>query len=522
MRLPDNQNTSNNGRPKCLGYVRVSTPDQRDNGLSLDVQQTQIIAKAQELNGELIEDVYVDGGISGTSLTNRPAFQALLTRCANGNIDYVIVQDSSRVARNTLEYLVIKQTLKKYNTKIIPLTGIVSFDDNPFGDAIDELIAVIHSIPPRLTSYKVKQTAAEKFKAGYYPSVAPLGYNNVVNKNPIGSYDKKIVVPDPFRSPFITQAFKMYASRDYSIYDIRQYLHKNGVLGRKGRPIQFSVTHTMLKNKFYWGWMHHGGHEGMGKHDPIIDRDTFDLVQRILSEKGTYGLRRRKHNFLLRGIIFCKDCQKRYTAEWHYNQKYKTGNGRIGMYHCSQVGLRGKCPSRYVLLTDLENQVQAEVAKLEFTQEFVDAVRTNIKQVYDNSVGLVKTAKKALENRRDGIEMKREKLEAQLMEGNVGGEAFKRINAKLDTELLAIQKELAEQDKVRTIDISVIDDVLSLTQNIVKAYDKADIDHRRAYLHFFFQQIWLKDKKIVEIEYSPALKVLNEAKLGILSANWLR
>ena len=55
MRLPDNQNTSNNGRPKCLGYVRVSTPDQRDNGLSLDVQQTQIIAKAQELNGELIE-----------------------------------------------------------------------------------------------------------------------------------------------------------------------------------------------------------------------------------------------------------------------------------------------------------------------------------------------------------------------------------------------------------------------------------------------------------------------------------
>ena len=118
--------------------------------------------------------------------------------------------------------------------------------------------------------------------------------------------------------------------------------------------------------------------------------------------------------------------------------------------------------------------------------------------------------------------MKREKLEAQLMEGNVGGEAFKRINAKLDTELLAIQKELAEQDKVRTIDISVIDDVLSLTQNIVKAYDKADIDHRRAYLHFFFQQIWLKDKKIVEIEYSPALKVLNEAKLGILSANWLR
>ncbi|MBI4100693.1 recombinase family protein [Candidatus Microgenomates bacterium] len=517
MQLQETQNTSNNGKPKCLGYVRVSTPDQRDNGLSLDVQQTQIITKVQELNGELVEDVYVDGGVSGTSLTNRLAFQEILTRCANGDIDFVIVQDSSRVARNTLEYLVIKQTLRKYNTKIIPLTGIVSFDDNPFGDAIDELIAVIHSIPPRLTSYKVKQTAAEKFKAGYYPSVAPLGYNNVVNKNPTGVYDKKIVVPDPTRAPFITKAFQMYATRDYSIYDIRQYLHKNGVLGRKGRPIQFSVTHTMLKNKFYWGWMQHGGHEGMGKHTSLIDKETFDLVQRILSEKGTYGLRRRTHNFLLRGLIFCRNCKKRYTAEWHYHPKFKTRGGRIGYYHCSQVGKRGQCDSKYVELENLEKQVQEEVAKLEFTQEFVDAVTTNIKQVYDNSVGLVKTAKKALCNRRDGIEMKREKLEAQLMEGNVGGEAFKRINAKLDSELLDIQKELAEQDKVRTIDISAIDEVLFLTQNIVKAYNKADIDHKRAYLHFFFQKIWLQDKRIVEVEYSPALKVLNEAKLGIIS-----
>ena len=141
--------------------------------------------------------------------------------------------------------------------------------------------------------------------------------------------------------------------------------------------------------------------------------------------------------------------------------------------------------------------------------------------MYDDSIGLVKTAKKTLYNRRDGIEMKREKLEAQLMEGNVGGEAFKRINAKLDTELLAIQKELTEQDKVRMIDISVIDEVLSLTQDIVKTYDKADTDHKRAYLHFFFQKIWVQNKKIMEVEYTPALQVLNEAKLGILSADWL-
>jgi hypothetical protein len=47
-----------------------------------------------------------------------------------------------------------------------------------------------------------------------------------------------------------------------------------------------------------------------------------------------------------------------------------------------------------------------------------------------------------------------------------------------------------------------------------------DIDHKRAYLYFFFEKIWVKAKKIVQVDYTPAIKVLNEAKLGILSANW--
>src|SRR3989338_757466 len=135
----------------------------------METQKTKILEKVEELGGELAEEIYEDGGITGTSIEKRPAIQAVLARCGKGDIDYLIVQDSSRVSRNTLEYLVIKETLKKYNTKIVPLTGMMNLDDNPLGDAVDELIAVVHSIAPRLTSYKVKQTAAEKFRAGFYP-----------------------------------------------------------------------------------------------------------------------------------------------------------------------------------------------------------------------------------------------------------------------------------------------------------------------------------------------------------------
>ena len=475
-----------------------------------------------ELGGELLEDIYVDGGISGTSIEGRHAFQALLARCEKGDIGYIIVQDSSRVARNTYEYLFIKEALKKYQTKIIPLTGSFDLDNNPLGEVMDELIAVVNSIHPRLTSYKVKQTAAEKFKAGYYPSWSPLGYLNIVNPNPISSYDKKIIVPDPKTSPFVRQAFKLYASHECnSIFEVRQYLQKCGVTGRKGKPIQYSVAGNMLKNSFYWGWMKHGGLEGMGKHEPLVDKETFDLVQKNLKEKGDCGLRQRKHNFLLRGIVFCKDCSRRYVAEWHFHKKYKTGNGKIGMYHCSQTGKRGGCPSRYVLLTDLEDQVRQEVAKLEFSPEFVEAVHANITHIYDECIDRIHHTKKAIYNRRDAVDQKRIKIEKDYFDSKLSAEQLNKFNLQLDAETLAIQKELAEQDKIHTIDTSVINEVLKLTRDIVETYKDSDIDHKRAYLHFFFQKIWVQNKKILEVEYTPALQVLNEAKLGILSANWL-
>src|SRR3989344_1620253 len=195
--------------------------------------------------------------------------------------------------------------------------------------------------------------------------------------------------------------------------------------------------------------------------------------------------------------------------------------GKESTTFCLGESFFAKTAAKDTLLNGLEDQVQKEVAKLEFKPEFIEAVKVNIKKVYDDSVSRVKAAKKAIYNRRDAVEMKRDKLEDELFKGNIVGEAFKRINDKIDAELLAIQKELADIDNVRAIDVSVVDEVLAVTQNIVTAYENADTDHKRAYLHFFFEKIWVKDKKIVEVEYTPAIKVLNEVNLGILSANLL-
>ena len=119
------------------------------------------------------------------------------------------------------------------------------------------------------------------------------------------------------------------------------------------------------------------------------------------------------------------------------------------------------------------------------------------------------------------MDQKRGKIEKDYFDNKLSAEQLQKFNTQLDAEALAIQKQLAEQDKVRTIDTSIITEVLKLTRNIVKTYEESDTDHQRAYLHFFFQKIWVKDKKIVSVEYTPAIQVLNEARLGILGSTLL-
>ena len=70
-------------------------------------------------------------------------------------------------------------------------------------------------------------------------------------------------------------------------------------------------------------------------------------------------------------------------------------------------------------------------------------------------------------------------------------------------------------------DASVANKVLAMTKDIASTYKTATTDAKRAYLRFFFDKIYVEDKKIVRVEYKPVIEVLNRAKLGILSINWL-
>ena len=84
--------------PKAIGYIRVSTEEQAQSGLSLSNQRRRIESQAMASALALV-DVLEDAGESACSL-QRPAMLDLMNRIATAQIDCVIVAKLDRLTRS--------------------------------------------------------------------------------------------------------------------------------------------------------------------------------------------------------------------------------------------------------------------------------------------------------------------------------------------------------------------------------------------------------------------------------------
>ena len=122
-----------------LIYTRVSTQEQAKEGQSIDAQIKISNTYAKE-NKISIVDVYKDEGKSGSN-TNRAGLQDMLAKVSNDTtIDCVLVMDTDRLARNTLDHLSIKALLKKHDVQLISISQPM-IDDSPEGRFIDTVLA---------------------------------------------------------------------------------------------------------------------------------------------------------------------------------------------------------------------------------------------------------------------------------------------------------------------------------------------------------------------------------------------
>ncbi|HVA59644.1 MAG TPA: recombinase family protein [Mycobacteriales bacterium] len=121
---------------------------------------------------------------------------------------------------------------------------------------------------------------------------------------------------NPVEAPLIPVIFNLYAREHLGGTAIATQLSAQGHRTRTGAPWSDRSVITVLRNRAYLGEVTFRGVSHPSRHQPLIDPDTFNAAQQVLTLRGE-DLSRRASNAsdcLLTGLVVCDRCQKRFLG----------------------------------------------------------------------------------------------------------------------------------------------------------------------------------------------------------------
>ena len=217
----------------AIGYIRVSTEGQAQDGVSLDAQRAKLAAWA-DLNGYTMGAVYEDAGISGKCADNRPGLQAALQAARRG--DALVVYSLSRLARSTKDTISISERLDKAGADLVSLSERID-TTTATGKMVFRMLAVLAEFERDQISERTATAMQFKKAQGERVGAIPYGYTLAV--------DGVNLLPDPVEQDVIAQARELHTS-GMSLRKVAAELDRRGLHARNGQPFQATQMQRMV------------------------------------------------------------------------------------------------------------------------------------------------------------------------------------------------------------------------------------------------------------------------------------
>ena len=357
---------------RACGYFRVSTSRQADGDLSIPDQRKQVTAFCAARGLDLVAE-YVEPGASATD-DQRPEFQRMIERATDGDMpfDVIVVHSFSRFFRDSFSLEMYIRKLAKAGVRLVSITQ--ELGDDPAQVMMRQVIALFDEYQSRENAKHVLRAMKENALQGFYNgSPVPLGYRTVeVEKR--GARTKKKLEIDPVEQEIVKLVFKLYLHGDgqsgpLGVKAMVSWLNERGYRTKRGARFGIGTMHVILTNRVYIGeWVFNRrssktlrqkplDEQIMVPVPPIIDRATFELVQKTLTARNPKNTPPRVVNgpILLTGLAVCASCGSSMTL--------RTGTSRTGRvyryYTCSGAARVGKslCKGRSIPMDALDSMV---------------------------------------------------------------------------------------------------------------------------------------------------------------------
>lgn len=298
----------------AAAYIRVS--DERQTEYSPD-SQLKLIRSYAAQHDFFIPDEYIfqDDGISAKSAAKRVEFNRMIS-CAKDKshpFETILVWKFSRFARNQEESIVFKSLLKRCGVSVISISEPII--EGAFGSLIERIIEWFDAYYLLNLSIEVKRGMTEKASRG-----EPLC-------RPAFGYDMRDGRYYPNAdAPTVQRIFREYLE-GVGMRSIALQLGREGVRTPRGNPPDNRFIDYILHNPLYVGklrWSTNGRAASRrefdsdtfmivpGKHEAIIDQQTFDRAQELIAEQKRhyrpYARVDHPAEWMLKGLVRCDTC----------------------------------------------------------------------------------------------------------------------------------------------------------------------------------------------------------------------
>jgi site-specific DNA recombinase len=338
-------------------YIRVSTTMQASEGDSIEMQLNLAQEYVKEHGGILPEEnIFIEPAVSAskTELSKRTVLLQCLNKGEKGGFNKLIVYRRDRLARKIEDSLAIRNKLKNANIDLIfTAKGESEMDLNdPYNKLFENIRASMDEIESVQTGIRVSDTMQDKAKRGEFTGGnLPYGY--------VAKGNGKIEFIESERE-VIKEIEELYLS-GYGLSTIAKWLNgeKTAKLGIRpqGRARKIPQTKTssdkwtkdsisgILFNPFYTGYTVYSPNGdkkynkdkdtwiiAKGNHTAVRTQETQELIfaKRKERAKKTKAPRFYNTSFLLTGLLYCKECGKKYISR----NSTRANGARYSYYVC--------------------------------------------------------------------------------------------------------------------------------------------------------------------------------------------
>lgn len=299
-----------------------------------------------------------------------------------------------------------------------------------------------------------------------------------------------------------------------------RHTRKNGIKRGWNR----NTVKNILQNVTYLGWVSNGNVKKInykskktiimpiedriiveGMHTPIIDKETFDIVQEMI--KSRTGVRTKSYDWLLKGLLTCKECGRKlsiipqkYPHKTTFYTRCNTYAGNTHLHLCSPHSNNLEKLTNYVLeqIKDRCNEFLDETKYMQVANSSKDQILKD-RFNYKNEIFV-------LEKKLKEIDKVIDKLYEDKCKDLFEEEDFARLYSK-QTEM---RKETHERIKYLKKQIEKEDSTVDINE-IVKNFVELN-DITRAMMVSLIDRIEVSEDKEITIYYK--FNILNTIKIN--------